>query len=178
MQTSVVGFANLPAQNEVEPNGGGDCGQANNDIQLGRDMLATVETQSGCGTDEFHLALSAGQFNPAGDSVFIYLQNRDNGYSDTRIYGLYSIPRNADIVNDVLYQTYTNYANMPSGRGQMNYEFFKPNSTNVTSLNGDFDSFLFFYDCISSAISIGRFRHYGRSLCVCFLHRTFFHHRI
>ena len=148
MQTSLVGFQGLPAQNESEPNGGGDCGQPNNTIQLGRDMLATIETTTGCNTDEFKLSIANGQFNPAGDSVFIYLNNTGNGYSDHRFYGLYSTARGTDIVGDILYKTYTSYANMPSGRGQMNFEFFKPNTANVTTtqLNGDWDSFLFFYD--------------------------------
>lgn len=49
--------------------------------------------------------------------------NNTGGYSDHRIYGLWSTSRSADIVNDIQYQTYTNYDNMPSGRGQMNFEF-------------------------------------------------------
>ncbi|MFC4262109.1 alpha-amylase domain-containing protein [Ferruginibacter yonginensis] len=147
MQTSLVGFGGLPAQNEAEPNGGGDCGQGNNTITLGRDMLGTIETTTGCNTDEFKLTLANGQFNPAGDTIFIYMNNT-NGYADHRFYGIYSTARATDIVNELLYMTYTNYNNMASGRGQMNYEFFKPNSTNAstTFLNGDWDSFLFFYD--------------------------------
>jgi alpha-amylase len=53
-----------------------------------------------------------------------------------------------DIVNDLLYQTYTNFNAVASGRGQMNYDFFKPNNANAatTFLNGDWDGMYFFYD--------------------------------
>jgi hypothetical protein len=147
MQTNTTGYAGLPAQTEAEPNGGGDCGQGNNLIQLGRDMFGTVETGGSCNTDEFHLVLNASDFNAAGDTIFIYMNNT-GGYSDHRFYGIYSAPASSDIVNQLQYQTYTNFNNMPSGRGQMNFEFFKPNSANVTStyLNGDWDGMYFFYD--------------------------------
>lgn len=147
MQTNKTGYQGLPAQTEAEPNGGGDCVQGNNTIQLGRDMLATVETTTGCNTDEFYLQLNTSDFNAAGDTLYIYLNNT-GGYSDHRIYGIYSAPRGTDIVNDLLYQTYTDFSNMPSGRGQMNFEFFKPNTANAstTFLNGDWDGMYFFYD--------------------------------
>ncbi|RZM13595.1 MAG: DUF1939 domain-containing protein, partial [Pedobacter sp.] len=125
----------------------GDCGQANNLVTLGRDMIVNVETTGSCNTDEFHLVLAAGDFNAAGDTIQIYLNNT-GGYSDHRIYGLYSTSTNSDIASQVLYQTYTDYSNMPSGRGQMNYEFFKPNTANAstTTLGGDWDGMFFFYD--------------------------------
>ena len=147
MQTNTVGFQGPPDLNEVEPNGGGDCGQPNNNIFLGKNMIATVETTTGCNTDEFHLLLNAGDFNPAGDTIFIYLNNTGS-YSDHRIYGIYSSSRATDIVNDLLYQTYTNFNTVSSGRGQMNYDFFKPNNANAatTFLNGDWDGMFFFYD--------------------------------
>lgn len=146
METKAVGWQNLSALNETEPNGGGYCDQGNNIIELGRDMTATVET-TGCGTDEFHLNLKASDFNAAGDTLFIYLQNT-GGYSDHRIYEIWSGPRGTEIHNDLIYQTYTDFSAMPSGRGQMNYEFFKPNSSNssTTYLNGDWDAMNFFYD--------------------------------
>ena len=147
LQTNARGFQNLPAGSESEPNGGSDCGQPNNDIQLGRDYNATVETTSGCNTDEFHLNLTAADFNAAGDTIFIFLNNT-GGYSDHRIYGIYYTGTSSDVVSAMQYQTYTDFTSLPSGRGAMNYEFFKPNSSNVntTSLNGDWDQMLFFYD--------------------------------
>lgn len=147
VQTNRKGFAGLSAQSEVEPNGGGDCGQANNLLTIGRDMIVNIETGAGCGTDEFQLNLGASDFYAGGDTIFIYLKNT-GGYSDHRIYGLWSAARSMDIVNELAYQTYTNYSNMPSGRGQMNFEFFKPNTANAstTYLSGDWDAMYFFYD--------------------------------
>jgi len=147
METKTKGYQGLPDLNEAEPNGGGDCGQGNNNILIGKNLFATVETGGGCGTDEFHLLLSSGDFNAASDTLYIYLSNTGN-YSDHRIYGIYSAPRGTDIAGDLRYQTYTDFTAMPSGRGQMNFEFFKPNTANAstTALNGDWDGMYFFYD--------------------------------
>ncbi len=147
MQTNTVGYQGLPDLNEVEPNGGGDCGQGNNNILLGKNLFVTLETGAGCNTDEFRLQLNPGDFNPAGDTIFIYMNNT-GGYSDHRIYGIYSSSRATDIVSELLYQTYTNFNSVASGRGQMNYDFFKPNDGNAstTFLNGDWDGMYFFYD--------------------------------
>lgn len=147
MQTNTVGYQGLPDLNEAEPNGGGDCGQGNNNILLGKNMFVTVESGGGCNTDEFRLQLNPGDFNPAGDTIFIYMNNT-GGYSDHRIYGIYSSSRATDIVNDLLYQTYTDYNSVASGRGQMNYDFFKPNDASASStfLSGDWDGMYFFYD--------------------------------
>lgn len=147
METKTTGYQGLPDLNESEPNGGGDCGQGNNNISLGKNLFATVETGGGCNTDEFHLFISSSDFNAAGDTLYIYMSNT-GGYSDHRIYGIWSGSRSADIVGDVRYQTYTDFSNMPSDRGQMNFEFFKPNSSNASStfLNGDWDGMYFFYD--------------------------------
>lgn len=146
METKTRGWQNLSDLNEAEPNGGGDCGQGNNAIQLGRNMIANVDAL-GCRTDEFYLNISASDFNAAGDTLYIYLANT-GGYSDHRIYGIWSASRSMDIIGDLRYQTYTDFSNMPSGRGQMNFEFFKPNSNNASStfLNGDWDGMYFFYD--------------------------------
>lgn len=151
MQTNTIGNQALPDLMEVEPNGGGDCGQPNNAITLGRNLTAIVETTGGCNTDEFHLLLNPGDFNPAGDTLFIYLVNNGvpvAGYSDHRIYGIYSAPRGTDIINDLGYQTYTDFSGLPSGRGQMNFDYFKPNNANAatTSLNGNWDTLYFYYD--------------------------------
>lgn len=147
MQTNKVGYQGLPDLNESEPNGGGDCGQPDNDIFLGKNMFGTVETGGSCNTDEYHLHLNAPDFNAAGDTIFIYMNNT-GGYSDHRFYGIYSSSRGIDIVNDLQYQTYTNFDNITSGRGQMNFEFFKPNTANAatTYLNGDWDGMYFYYD--------------------------------
>lgn len=144
MQTKRVGWQNLPADNEDEPNGGGDCDEDNKTIMLGRDYNAQVETVTGCNTDEFHLNLGPDDFFAAGDTLEIYITNT-GGYSDHRFYGIWSQPRGADIINDLRYQTYTDFSGLPSGRGDMNWECFKPNG-NPTGLSGDWDSMDFFYD--------------------------------
>ncbi len=156
-ETNVRSNLNLPDQNEVEPNGGANCSpsSASTLITLGRTMNATVEAGAvSCNVDEFQLNLSASDFNASGDTITIYLTNTGNGgYSDHRIYGIFrtntsGMPAAGDVVNQLQYQTYTNFNNLPSGRGGMNFEAFKPNSANAstTFLSGDWDSMLFFYD--------------------------------
>ncbi|MEM9917665.1 MAG: alpha-amylase family glycosyl hydrolase [Bacteroidota bacterium] len=147
METSVVGMQGLPDQNEAEPNGGGDCGEAFNDIQLGVQMLASVDG-AGCRTDEFKLTLTAADFNAAGDELVIRLNNFNGDYTDHRIYGIWNTSASRDVANQLKYQTFTNFNGLPSGQGGMNFENFRPNSTNATTntLGGDWDAMLFFYD--------------------------------
>jgi hypothetical protein len=157
-ETNVVGKQNLTDQTEVEPNGGANCtpNSPSTIVTLGRTMNATLEAGAsvGCNVDEFQLNLSNADFNAAGDTITIYLTNTGNGgYSDHRIYGIYRIntagsPAAGDVVSQLQYQTYTNFSNLPSGRGGLNFEAFKPNTANAstTFLSGDWDSMLFFYD--------------------------------
>jgi Alpha amylase, catalytic domain len=151
MQTNTVGYQNLPAVNENEGsggNGGGDCGQSNNTITLGVDHLANIDNVGSCsgfcGIDEFALTVTASDFSAAGDTLWIFINNTA-GYADQYIAGLWSASAGADIQNQIKYQTYTDFSNVPSGRGQMDYTFFKPNG-NPTSLAGDWDQMYFFYD--------------------------------
>lgn len=147
MQTNKKGWQSLPDTFEYEPNGGGDCGQGNNSIVLGRNWKASID-YAGCKIDEFHLNLSSNDFNATNDTIFIYLTNPDGDYTDHYIYGLWSGNANADIVGQVVYQTYTDFSSMSSGQGAMNFENFKPNSVNKSStyLQGDWDWLWFFYD--------------------------------
>ncbi|RME02273.1 MAG: T9SS C-terminal target domain-containing protein [Bacteroidetes bacterium] len=147
METNKVGWKNLPDTSEVEPNGGGDCGEGNNSIILGRNWNANIDA-SGCTVDEFHLNLQASDFNAAGDTLYIYLNNTGGSYSDHRIYGIWSASAGADIVSQLVYQTWTDFTAMPSGQGSANFENFRPNSTNAatTLLAGDWDWLWFFYD--------------------------------
>lgn len=145
MQTSQVGWQDEPDLTETEPNGGGDCGQTNNDIFLGRNINAWVDA-AGCSVDEFHLELTSSDFNSSGDTLFIYFGKRNSDYSDMRIYGIWSGPGNMDIINDLVYQTYTDFSSLPSGQGSMNWSNFKPNLDNSTGMSGDWDSPYFFYD--------------------------------
>ncbi len=150
METNTTGFQGLPEDNEDESgggNGGGDCGQGNNTIQLGVDMIGSIDNVGSCGgfcgIDEFQLTINNSDFNAAGDTLWIYMNNSGGNYSDHYIIGLWD--GSADIQSQIRYQTYTDYTNMPSGRGGMDYTYFKPNG-NPTQLNGDWDWMWFFYD--------------------------------
>lgn len=145
-ETNTTGFQNLPALNESENNGGGDCGQGNNAVQLGVDMIASVDNIGSCGSfcgiDEFALNVTANDFNPAGDTIFMYLTNT-GGYSDHYIAGCWN--GSADVQSQIKVQTYTDFSSQPSGQGAMNYTNFKPNG-NPTQLSGPEDEMLFYYD--------------------------------
>ncbi len=142
METKTTGFAGLPAESEVEPNGGGDCAEGNNIITLGVDIEATLDN-GGCTTDEYALAIQASDFDAAGDTLYIYLTNPNGDYSDHRFYGIWDGSK--DIIDELRYETFTDFTGLPSGRGGMNYQNFKPNG-NPTTLSGDHDGMWFFYD--------------------------------
>ncbi len=146
-QTSLVGFQNLPAINEVEPNGGGDCNQSSQTIPLGVDFLASIDG-SGCTVDEIHIALSDGQFNSSGDFIELYIEEINGGGTgiDIRPYGLWSTKDNANIIGQLAMQTRTDFSGLPSGDGAMNYLNFKPNGINATCMTGDEDFPFFFFD--------------------------------
>ncbi|MFK8162548.1 MAG: hypothetical protein AB8H12_08795 [Lewinella sp.] len=145
------------AVNESEPNGGGDCGQPFNTVLLDQDMIGTLFDFSGCYTDEFKLTISAADFDPAGDDLIITMVNVSGGYSDHRIYDIFYAPEDGSAgfnipLADLRYQTFTDFTNLPSGQGGMNFENFRPNSANTstTFMAGDFDSPLFFYDVVQA----------------------------
>ena len=152
MQTNTVGWKNQTDQLEVEPNGGGDCDpdQSSNPISLGINVNANIDDPTNCRTDEFHLNLTSDDFEASGDTLFIYFGKRGSDYSDMRIYGIWSDPLQINIVDQLKYQTYTDFTSLPSERGGMNFENFKPNTitnlTNSTKLDGDWDWPWFFYD--------------------------------
>lgn len=136
---------------EAEPNGGGDCGQGSQAYAIGSDLLLALDNRaSGCGTDEIKVTLTAADIAAGGDFLSISLNNVAGGYSDHRFYGVYSTPRTADIVNELEYLTRTDYNNLPSLQGGMNFENFRPNSANTstTFLDGDFDAPIFFSDYV------------------------------
>lgn len=144
MQTNTTGYQNQAASTESEPNGGGDCGQDFDIIELGVDMIASTDI-GGCLTDEFKLTISASDFDANGDTLYIYMRNSNGNYSDHYIYGIWAAAQSQDIQSQVQYLTYTDFTNLPSGRGGMNYLNFRPNG-NPTSLSGDQDGMWFFYD--------------------------------
>lgn len=146
-QTSLVGFQNLPAINEVEPNGGGQCGQPNQLVPLGVDIIASIDG-SGCTIDEFQIDLSDGQFNPAGDFVELYIEEIGGGGTgiDIRPFELYTNVQAGNIIGQLAMQTRTDFSGLPSQQGAMNYLNFKPNGINPTCMTGDEDFPFFFFD--------------------------------
>lgn len=147
-ETNTVSWQNMPDENEVEPNGGGDCGQTNNAISLGVNKVAVEETTSGCNTDEFHLSLSVSDYNASGDTLYIYMEQINGGGTgiDIRPYGIWSANASSDIIGNLLLQTRTDFSNLPSGQGGMNYLNFKPNGIFNTCMTGDLDFPYFFFD--------------------------------
>jgi hypothetical protein len=147
LQTNRVGWKSLADLTESEPNGGGDCSQANNQIELGRNLNATTWDYSGCIVDEFKLTLTTSDYLATGDTIFIYLNNTGSGgYSDHTVYSIWSSARSADIAPELQYQTYTDFSSLPSGKGEMHWNNFKPNNDRLTNLGGDWDGMYFFYD--------------------------------
>lgn len=154
------------AVDEAEPNGGGDCGQSVNDISLNQDMRAYLGNDgNGCGTDEFHLELMAAEIDLSQDTLYFYLNNIEGGYSDHRVYGIWYDPdgdgptpgMSVDLAQ-YQYQTYTNFFNVPSGKGKMDYRNFRPNPSNVntTGLSGDQEGLWFFYDYDQNVVSTSK----------------------
>jgi hypothetical protein len=151
----MFGSPYLGSINETEPNGGGDCGEAFDELPLNTDVIATIENVvngMGCGTDEFRIQLTANDFNSSGDEIFLFFSNVNSGYTDHRVYEIYyddgTSGRTLDLSTEYIYQTFTDFSTVSSGQGGMNFENFKPNSSNAstTFLNGDWDTKLFFYD--------------------------------
>lgn len=146
------------AVDETEPNGGADCCQPSQPILLKQDVRAELNDfgtdcggSNGCGTDEFHLTLQASDINAPSDRITMFLNNIAGGYSDHRIYGIDyddGSGRVAVPLSNLVYQTFTDFTNMPSNQGGADYNYFKPNDSNAstTFLNGDWDGMFFFYD--------------------------------
>ncbi|MFN0275683.1 MAG: T9SS type A sorting domain-containing protein [Chitinophagales bacterium] len=136
------------ATDEIEPNGGADCGETNNTYSLGKVKHASIDN-SGCGTDEFALTLTSSQYYAEGDTLYIRMYNTGaeglSDLSDHFIYGLWSGSLATDIQAQLEYQTTTDFSSMPSGKGEMNASNFKPNG-NPTQLSGDQDAMFFYYD--------------------------------
>lgn len=153
--TDRVGWQNQANGNEQEPNNG--AGQFAT-VTLGRNFDANVD--AGGGIDEFKITLSESDFNASGDKLYIIISNKNGDYSDHFIWngdpsrnaGLWydNGTSGTDVANALQYETYTDFTNMPSGMGAMNYTNFKPNGnpTNLGGYPGDWgwDHMVFFYD--------------------------------
>lgn len=151
--TNNMGWQSLTDTMEIEPNGGGDCGETSTSATLGRNFLANVDFGA-CNVDEFKITLTASNFNTAGDTLFIYINNT-GGYSDHRIYGIWNANAAMDVIGQLEYQTYTNFNAMPSGQGGMNLNNFRPTPATAATekLDGDWNWLWFFYDYDQSVIS-------------------------
>jgi glycosidase len=142
-------------------NGGGDCGQVNQPVVLGRRILATIDNPAGCNIDEFKVTIAPNQFNAAGDTLWFNLGNVSSAggtfgganlgdMSDHIVYGIWHVRTgdpagHAIAAGDLTYQTNTEFTAMASGRGAMNHLSFRPNG-GPTCLCGDPAGMFFFYD--------------------------------
>jgi alpha-amylase len=137
---------------ETEPNGGGDCGQANNSVDLSRRIVLAIDG-AGCRTDEVAVTIDSADFDASGDRLYFRMYNSTatGGFvnlgdmSDHFCYGLWNGSLGADIQGQIDYRTATDFTDMPSGRGGMTQLNFNPNGS-PTQLSGDQDAMLFYYD--------------------------------
>lgn len=86
--------------------------------------------------DEFKITLDTSDFNSAGDTLVIQAINLCGDYTDHRISKIWYTGQNTDIANPsnwnstaykVQFQTYTDFSDLPSGRGGSNWKSFRPN---------------------------------------------------
>ena len=109
-------------------------------VELGRNYLTRINSNGD--VDEYTFALAANQFTAAGDRVFLQAINFNSEYSDhlpvSILYDADGTGPGAPVevanVADpfgagykLQFQTYTNFAAMPSGLGALNWESFRPN---------------------------------------------------
>ncbi len=96
---------------------------------------------------EFDLNLQTGDFDADGDSLFIQAVNLCGNYTDHRIWKIWYGAGNYDIADQgaqnganykLLFQTYTNFSGLPSKRGGLNWNAFRPNwnAQNAAASNG------------------------------------------
>lgn len=134
---------------ESEPNGGANCGEPYDSLPLGQTITAIMDNNMACGIDEIKISIDTNDFNPAGDTLWLALRSTSaNGFgdhADHRVFGLWSAAAGQDIQSQVHYQTYTDYTQLPSGRGGMDWRNFRPNG-NPTNLAGDWEGLWFFSD--------------------------------
>ncbi len=109
-------------------------------VELGRNYLNRLWQYAA--NDEFEVTVTAADFNASGDQLILEAINPDGRYSNhvpTQIYYLpagsgnsYNIANLAtpfDPWYKLDFQTYTNFNNMPSGRGALDWNGFRPHFT-------------------------------------------------
>lgn len=133
--------------NEVEPNGGAGCSEGFNDIPLITNFNGTIDAMM-CTVDELRLTITPSDFDPAGDTLYIQVKANGGGYHDFRPFEVWNAAASANVVTQIVAQTATNFNNMPSGRGGMNYNAFRPNDSDVNfeRLDGEWNTMYFFND--------------------------------
>ena len=153
--TRKKGKSNKPLLLESEPNGGGDCGQPFNNMAVQRVIKGTVDDQ-GCGIDEFKITLDTSDFYESGDTLWMTLRTGNaagfGDHADLYFHGIWAAEQGRDIADEVLYQTFTDFSRVWSGKGIMNWRDFKPNGT-PTGLSGDRDGMWFYYDIDQAAVN-------------------------
>jgi len=146
--TNKKGKSNEPLLQEAEPNGGGDCGQPFNIMAVQRVIKGSVDA-GGCGIDEYKITLDTSDFYATGDTLWMTLQTANaagyGDHADLYFHGIWAAEQSRDISDQVLYQTFTDFSKVWSGKGIMNWKDFKPNG-NPTGLSGDWDGMWFYYD--------------------------------
>ncbi|HEV7332303.1 MAG TPA: alpha-amylase family glycosyl hydrolase [Flavisolibacter sp.] len=136
-------------------------------VQLGRNFLNRIDSDGD--VDEFAVTVTLNDFNAAGDFLVIEAVNYESEYSDHLPIEIwyqrasdgitYNIANYQDPFSPnykLVFQTYTNFSNMPSGRGALDWNGFRPHFTSsspagwsqTTSLGPQFSmqSLDYFYD--------------------------------
>ncbi len=147
--TNTAGYQNQPVLEQVRPDGGSDCGQPDNTVPLGVTMNGSTPDggldSGGCFTDEYHIHIGPGDFNSAGDYLYISIANRNGQYADHRIYRIIN-NASRDVTAQMSLQTYTDFTHLASGRGEVNFLNFHPNGIDCSYLGLNWDYPTFFYD--------------------------------
>ncbi len=148
MWTNKKAPANMSPLEESEPNGGGDCGQPFDNMAVARSVKAYVDA-SGCGIDEFKITLDTADFFEVGDTLWMTLRTANaagfGDHADLYFHGIWAASQSRDISDQVVYQSFTDFSKVWSGKGIMNWPDFKPNGR-PTGLSGDWDGMWFYYD--------------------------------
>ncbi|HEY0110380.1 MAG TPA: alpha-amylase family glycosyl hydrolase, partial [Fibrella sp.] len=142
-------------------------------LELGRNYLNRL-WQKGANdqityNDEFEVTVTAADFNASGDKLIMEAINPDGKYSNHVPTQIYYLPAGSNTSYNIAniatpfdqwykldFQTYTNFNNMPSGRGALDWNGFRPHFTNgspagysqTTSLGPQYSmqSLDYFYD--------------------------------
>ncbi|GAA4394620.1 hypothetical protein GCM10023187_00640 [Nibrella viscosa] len=109
-------------------------------VELGRNYLNRLWQFAA--NDEFEVTVTDSDFNAAGDQLILEAINLNGNYSNHLPIQIYYLPQgsgtsyNIANINDPFnewykldFQTYTNFNNMPSGRGALDWKGFRPHFT-------------------------------------------------